>query len=220
MNSRAKTLSLTLAGASIGGVIYYFVFGVTASIYIAWVSMILAWTIIIFSMAVYLSKIQATQAALLISFLLAVGSFIASAFHDTLIAWIFLIVAVVSLPITVALVRRLSSTAQEDHSVPGTKEGLGTVVPLRWISLGTTIVAVTGVGYLGWRVWPRVSANVLILATILLIVLTTFSIFIKRADKSPERWLSMEGVFALSGLLNELLFPAFLALLLLNIAIK
>ncbi len=217
MSLQARMLSLILAGVSIGGVVYYFVFGATASIYVAWVSMILAWTIMIVSMASHLSRTSATQAALVAPFMLAVGSFIASAFRDTLMAWLFLIAATVSFPLILALVRRLSSSAvTEDQGVSETHEGL-----LRWVSVGiTTIIAIAGVGYFGWRVWSKVSANVLMLATILLIVLAIFGMTMKRLDRKPKRWLSLEGLFVLSGLLNELLFPVFLVLLLLNIAVK
>lgn len=190
MNSQARALSLT---------------------YVAWVSMILAWTIIIVSMASRLSQTNATQAALVTPFMLAVGSFIASVFRDTLMAWLFLIAATVSFPLILALVRRLSSSAvTEDQGVSETDEGL-----FRWVLVGmTTVIAIAGVGYLGWRVWSKVSANVSILAVILLVVLTIFGMAMKRMDRKPRRWLSR------LSLLNELLLPVFLVLLLLHIVMK
>lgn len=75
-------------------------------------------------------------------------------------------------------------------------------------------------GYLGWRTWPKVSGNVLILATLLLIFLVLGGIVIKRTDKKPERWLSLEGLLALSHSLYELLLPLVFVLLLLNFVMK
>ncbi len=74
--------------------------------------------------------------------------------------------------------------------------------------------------YVGWRTWPKVSGNFLILAIILLIFFALGGTVIKRADKKLERWPSVEGLLALSDILCELLLPLMFVLLLLDFVMK
>ncbi len=223
MNEKARLIGLFFAAAGVVGISSYLVLQASVGVYGGWVLLALAWLVMIFSMRAYLSKTQAVLATLAASIWLSAGSFIASAFHDTPAAWFFLIAAVVSLLMIPLVVKYLSSNqAGESPEVSEPCEGSARwlLVGVQWLFVGVAAILLVYAGYLGWRVWARLSENVLILATVALILLIVFSMSISGVKKNPQHWLSREGLFTLSRFLNNLLVPATLILLLLNFMTK
>lgn len=226
MNKTIKVIALFLTVIGIAGALSYLIWKAPLSLYIGWGAMVLAVAVIINILPGPISKIEVT---LMSSSMLAAGAFVAYVgFHDPPAAWFFLIAAVLSLPIMLFASRYLRSTSLEGQEISGPQASepqqglwprLGRLF-IEGLSLGLTAAFLVITGYLGWRTWPKVSRNVLILATLLLIFLTILSMVIKQADKKPERWLSIEGLFALANLLYKLLLPVMFVLLLLNFAIK
>lgn len=221
MNQRGRLLSLFFAAMSLAGATVYLIWKIPLGLYIGLGFMILAVVVIL---NILPRPPSIVEMAFVTSFMLATGALVAYAgFDDTLTAWFFLITAIFSLPIVFFASRYLRSTLLKEQAESEAHEphqGLRQQSGWLFINLSLTAALFGITGYLGWRTWPKVSGNVLILTTILLIFLALGSIVIKRADKKLERWLSGEDLLALSSLLYELFLPLVLVLLLLNFVMK
>lgn len=212
---------------SLVGAISYLILTVPLGLYIALGAIALA---VVMILNILPSSPSIIQIAFMTSFILATGAIVAYVgFDDTQAAWFFLIAAVFSLPIVLLASRYLRSAWLKEQKEVSELEALklpqGFWQQLGWLliqglSLGLTVALIVITGYLGWRTWPQVSGNVLILAIFLLLFLALGSMIVKRADKKPERWLSLEGLLALSNFLYKLLLPFVLVFLLLNLVMQ
>lgn len=221
MNQRGRLLSLFFTVMSLAGVTFSLIWKAPLGLYIGLGFMILA---VVVSLNILPRPPSIVEVAFVTSFMLATGALVAYAgFDDPLTAWFFLIAAIFSLPIVLFASRYLRSTLLKEQAESEAHEphqGLWQRSGWLFINLGLTAALLAITGYLGWRTWPKVSGNVLILTAILLIFLVLGSMAFKRADKKLEHWLSGEGLLALSSLLYELFLPLVFVLLLLNFAMK
>lgn len=227
MNQQGRLLSLLLMTISLAGAISYLILKASLGLYIAIGAIALA---VLIMPSILPGSPSIIQIAFMTSFILATGAFVAYiGFDDSQAAWGFLVAAVFSLPIVLAASPYLRSTWLKEHGEVSEPEAaklpkdfwqrLGWLF-IQGLSLGLTVALLVIAGYLGWRTWSEVSGNVLVLATLLLIFLALGSMVIKRVDKKPERWLSLEGLLVLSSPLYELLLPLMFVLLLLNFVMK
>lgn len=225
MNKTVKVIALFLTVIGLAGVLSSLILKAPTGLYIGLGAIALAVAII---PSILPGAPSIMEIAFMTSFILATGAVVAHiGFADPQAAWFFLIAAVLSMPIVLIASRYLRSAWLKEHrEVPeasklpqGFWQWLGWLF-IQGLSLGLTVALVGLAGYLGWHTWPKVSGNVLILTTLLLIFLVLGSTVIKRVDKKPERWFSLEGLLVLSNLLYKLLLPFVFVLLLLNFVMQ
>ncbi len=222
MNQRGRSLGLFFIVISLAATTFYLIVKAPLALYIGWGFMVLAVAVLL-----TILQVPSINMAFMISFMLAVGSFGAyGGFHDLPAAWFFLIAAVCSVPIVLVARRYLRSIVLQGQQISELPQDLQSrwgrlfMMFIRGLSLGFTVAILVMTVYVGWRTWPKVSGNILILATILLIFLIVGSMRLKQTNEKPKRWLSVDGVFAFAHLLGDLLLPVLLVLLLLNFVAK